>query len=63
MIIAWFLSIMVSWQVYPLIAGPYTLEECYAVREWLDRRGYDTDDCTMMSVEQEAVKLEVGYLP
>ena len=63
MLIAWYLSIMVLWQSNPLIAGPYTVEECHAVSEWLERRGYETDGCSIMSVGQEAIVLQVGYLP
>ena len=63
MIVAWFLSIIVTWQVYPLVAGPYTLEECHAVSEWLERRGYETDRCTLLPIDQEAIELAVGYLP
>ena len=64
MLIAYFLFIIVTWQEWPMTAGPYTLEECYAVKEYLDRRGYELSSCEVMSVPQEdAVKLEVPYIP
>jgi len=43
---AFYFSLMVSTQSYPVMVGPYeSWEECTKVREWLDWRAYETDDC------------------
>lgn len=64
MLVAFYFSILVSWQEYPVVIGPYTTwDECSLVREFLDRRQYETDSCAIMSIPQESIYLEVGYLP
>jgi len=63
-LVAFYFSMMVPDRAYPLLVGPYTeWDECASVREWLDRRGYETDSCLLMPFPQEAVKLEVLELP
>lgn len=48
----------------PILVGPYDeWEQCESVREYLDRRGYETDDCTLLPVDQEARRLEVIDIP
>jgi len=64
LLVAFYFSMMVPDRAYPLLVGPYTeWDECASVREWLDRRGYETDSCLLMPFPQEAVKLEVLELP
>jgi len=64
MLIAYFLLILVSWQEWPVVAGPYTIDECFAVKEFLDRRGYEVSSCEVMPHPQpDAVMLVVPYLP
>ena len=49
---------------YPVLYGPYgDRSSCMDVEEWVSRRGYETETCTMMSVPQESTVLQVGYLP
>lgn len=63
-LIAFYFSLLLFYQEWPVLIGPYeTWEECASVREMLDRRGYETDDCTLLPVEQEARKLEVIDIP
>lgn len=63
-IIAWFFSVITSLHPYPLLIGPHAAaNECYAVREWLDARGYETASCACMPLPQDAILLMVGYLP
>jgi hypothetical protein len=62
--VAYFLFIIVTWREWPVEVGPYTLEECHSVKEFLDRRGYEVSGCEVMSVPQEdAVKLEIPHIP
>jgi hypothetical protein len=62
--IAFFLLIMVAEQEWPMVAGPYNIDECLTVQEFLVRRGYEVSACESMSLPQDdAVKLEVPYLP
>lgn len=65
LILAYYFSCMVPPQVYPMMIGPYTTwEECASVREWLDRRGYETAGCGLLPYPLEgAVKLGVIELP
>ena len=64
LLVAFYFSMMVPDRAYPLLVGPYVeWDECASVREWLDRRGYETDSCLLMPFPQEAVKLEVLELP
>ena len=63
-IVAFYFSMLVNWQEHPLLVGPYeNLDECQSVREFLDRRSYETSDCAYMTYPQESIYLEVGYLP
>ena len=64
LLVAFYFSVMVPDMEYPLLIGPYTeWSDCASVREWLDRRGYETDSCLLMPFPQEAIKLEVLELP
>lgn len=62
---AFYFSLMLSTQSYPLMVGPYaTWEECTKVREWLDWRTYETDDCETFPYPQGGSQLLiVPYLP
>lgn len=64
-IIAFYFSLLVNWQDNPLVIGPYeTLEECMSVREFVDRRGYETDYCSQLPYPQDgSMLLEVGFIP
>lgn len=63
-IVAFFFSVMVSGQEYPVVVGPYeTWEDCASVREFLDRRGYETDRCAVLPLPQDSQYLHVGDLP
>lgn len=63
-LVAYYFSLIVSWQSYPLLVGPYSSwDDCASVREFVDRRGYETDGCSTLPLPQESIYLEVGYLP
>jgi hypothetical protein len=48
----------------PILAGPYDdWSQCASVREYLDRRGYETSDCELMSIPQQSFMLHVGDVP
>ena len=56
---------MLSTQNYPVMLGPYeSWEECTKVREWLDGRAYETDNCETFPYPQVGSQmLVVPYLP
>ena len=61
---AYYFGLLVAWQEWPILAGPY--EEwvaCASVREYLDRRGYLTDSCALLPYPQESQVIQVGGLP
>lgn len=62
---AFYFSLLVSTQSYPVMVGPYeSWEECTKVREWLDGRAYETDDCETFPYPQgDSQMLAVPYLP
>jgi len=62
---AFYFSLMLSTQSYPIMVGPYdSWEECTKVREWLDGRAYETDDCETFPYPQSGSQmLVVPYLP
>ena len=62
---AFYFSLMLTTQSYPVMVGPYeTWEECTKVREWLDWRTYETDDCETFPYPQGSSQLlAVPYLP
>lgn len=65
LLVAFYFGCMVGGQEWPLIIGPYEdWDDCASVREFLDRRGYETDTCALLPYPQEgSLYLEVGYLP
>lgn len=64
LLVAFYFSLMVPHQDYPIMIGPYAdWSECASIREWLDRRGYETDSCLLMPFPQEAVQLHTLELP
>ena len=65
LLLAFYFSILVPSQVYPMVIGPYAdWGVCDAQREWLDRRGYTTDDCELMPTPQpDSVEVETLFLP
>ena len=62
---AFYFSLMLSTQNYPVMVGPYeSWEECAKVREWLDGRAYETDNCETFPYPQSGSQmLVVPYLP
>lgn len=63
-LLAFYFSLLLFAQDWPVLIGPYeTSEECNAVREFADRRGYETDDCELMSQPQDSKFLEVVQIP
>lgn len=64
MFFAYFLLVVVSYQEWPVMLGPYTLDDCLSVKEYMDRRGYEVSSCEWLSIPQEAaVSLQIPYLP
>jgi hypothetical protein len=64
MLVAYFILIMISSQEWPMMAGPYTYEECLSVKEFLIRRDYDVSGCELLPLPQvDAVSLEIPSLP
>jgi hypothetical protein len=45
------------------IFGPYTWEECQSEKEYLDRLGHQMHECELLSIPQDAKRIEIGYLP
>ena len=65
LLVAYYFSLLVTWQAWPMTIGPYdTWEECASVREYLDRRGYETTSCGPMPYPQDgSLRLEVIDVP
>lgn len=63
LLFAYFLFVLVSYQEWPVTLGPYTIEECFYELEFLVRRGYEVSSCEFMSIQEDAVPLQVPYLP
>lgn len=63
-IIGWFLIIFLG-NEWPEVFGPYEeKEDCEAVLEYLDRRGYEpTSYCTLLPLPQAASLLTVPNIP
>jgi hypothetical protein len=63
-LIAYYFVIVVAGAPCPMLAGPYHDRlSCFAVNEWLEGAGFETGQCSMMSVPQEAVLIQVGDAP
>lgn len=64
-LVAFYFSLIVLEREWPVVVGPYELwSDCASVREFLDRRGYETVECGLMIVPQEDdVLLQVGDIP
>lgn len=63
-LVAYYFGLLVYWQEWPILAGPY--EEwaaCASVREYLDRREYLTDSCSLLPYPQDSQVIHVGGLP
>ena len=64
-LVAYYFSLLVITQPWPMTIGPYaTWEECASVREYLDRRGYETAGCMQMPYPQpDSLLLQVIDVP
>lgn len=63
-IAAFFFSLLLFGQEWPVLIGPYEAwDQCASVREYLDRRGYETGECSLMPIEQDARRLDVVDIP
>jgi hypothetical protein len=64
-LVAFYFSVLVLEREWPVVIGPYSeWSECASVREFLDRRGYETGICELWSFPQEdSMLLQVGDLP
>ncbi len=59
MIVAFYFSLLVWWQDFPLLIGPYRdWDTCNLVRHAMDQQGYETDSCGLMSYPQDASLIE-----
>lgn len=64
MLIAYFLLVMVSFQEWPMLLGPYDYQECLGVKEFLIHREYELEGCANLPLPQpDAYYLQVPYLP
>ena len=65
MIVAYYFTMIIATQLHPLLVGPYfSFSDCASVREYQDRRGYETGGCGLMPFPQEdAVLLGVIVIP
>src|SRR3990167_1475515 len=64
LLVAFYFSMLIETQGWPVVVGPYEeWQECASVREFLDRRGYETDGCYLMPYPQESIHLSVGDIP
>lgn len=63
-LIAYYFSLLLFYQDWPVLIGPYDeWDQCASVREYLDRRGYETGECGPMPIPQVARYLEVLDIP
>lgn len=59
-----YFAVMLTTQSWPVLVGPYDeWDQCASVREFLDRRGYETGSCEPMPMGQEAMYLNVIDVP
>lgn len=64
LLMAWYLSVMVPTQEWPIMIGPFaTQEECWVVRELLTEQNYVTDDCSVVTLIDDAQPWEYPYGP
>lgn len=64
MIVGFYFAVMLATQDWPLLIGPYEeWGQCASVREYLDRRGYETSTCAPMPMGQDALYLNVIDIP
>ena len=64
MLIAYFLILILVGHDCPVLVGPFEDRSgCLDVREWVERRGYETGGCSVLSLPQEAIMVHVGELP
>lgn len=64
MILAYFLILVLAGQDCPVLVGPFEdRSSCLDVREWVERRGYETGGCSIMSLPQDSVMVKVGEIP
>jgi hypothetical protein len=60
MIVAYYFSMLVFWQNFPIVIGPYhDWDDCNRVRVYVDQQGYETDACGLMSYPQDSILLRI----
>lgn len=63
-LMAFYFALVLMSQDWPILVGPYPdWSACASVREFLDRRGYETGSCELLPIDQDAKHLEVIDLP
>ena len=50
LLVGYFVFLLIVGQDNPLLIGPYSREECWAVEEAYQLRGYETCGCELMAV-------------
>lgn len=64
LLVAWYLAVMVPTQDWPVVIGPFeTQDACWVVRGLLAEQNYETDDCSMMVVVEDAQPWQYPYGP
>lgn len=61
---------IVAWYGLAFLGGEWTLvgpyaerEACSGVVEWLETQGIETEACTMLGTDVEAILLQIGERP
>lgn len=61
---------IVAWYGLAVVGGEWTLvgpyaerEACSGVVEWLETQGIETEACTMLGTDVEAILLQIGERP
>lgn len=64
LLIAYFFAIIISIEEGPILIGPYKdYSDCASVEEFLTKRGYETETCSILPLPQDSITLQVGYIP
>lgn len=61
-IVAWYG--LLWWGGQWVLVGPYPERvACDGVVEWLDTQGFETEACTMLTTDVEAILIQIGERP